>query len=216
MKVVAMIAAGAIAVWLPAGATQATQASQSTEATHVSLFDGTLRGWTVQNSDAGNFAVRDGVLRVEGPRGWLRSGRQYGDFSLQTEFRFVTPDADSGLFVRAVEDGGEFGPGWPNRAYQVQIRNPLTPSRFPPVGGLFRHGMPPGEITFDPALVDKLARGTGEWQTLEVDVEGARLTARFNGTEVLRAGNIANPRGYIGLQGETGVVEFRSIRLLER
>ena len=56
---------------------------------------------------------------------------------------------------------------------------------------------------------------TGEWQTLEVDVIGSRLTARLNGTEVLSAADIANPRGYIGLQAETGTVEFRSIEVRE-
>lgn len=185
------------------------------QAGFVSLFDGTLAGWTIEGTEAGNFSVGDGVLRVEGPGGWLKSGRQYGDFSLRAEFRFVTPDADSGLFVRAAGEG-QFGRGWPNGAYQVQIRNPLTESRFPPVGGLFRHGMPPGEMTFEPALVEKLTRPTGEWQTLEVDVIADRLTVRFNGTEVMRAANIANARGHIGLQGETGVLEFRRLELRER
>jgi len=181
----------------------------------VPLFDGTLTGWVVENSDAGNFSVRDGVLRVEGPSGWLRSAREYGDVSVRVEFRFLTADADSGLFVRAPR-GASFMRGWPNNSYQVQIRNPLTASRLPPVGGLFRHGMPAGETTFDPAVVEMLARPTGEWQTLEADVLGDRLTARFNGTEVLQAGNIATPRGYLGLQGETGILEFRAIEVRER
>jgi hypothetical protein len=181
----------------------------------VRLFDGTLTGWTVENSATGNFTIRDGVLRVEGPGGWLRSQREYGDVSLKTEFRFLTADADSGLFVRARTTGG-FGRGWPNSSYQVQIRNPLTPSRLPPVGGLFRHGMPGGDTSFDAAAVEKLAKPTGDWQLLEVDVIGDRLTVRFNGTEVMRAASIANPTGYIGLQGETGALEFRSIELRER
>lgn len=181
----------------------------------VPLFDGTLNRWVVENSDGGNFSVRDGVLRVEGPSGWLRSEREYGDFTVRTEFRFVTADADSGLFVRASGGGGQFMRGWPNNSYQVQIRNPLTPSRLPPVGGLFRHGTPPGEIAFDAALVEKVARPTGEWQQLEVDVVGDALTARLNGTEVMRAGGLANRSGYIGLQGETGVIEFRSIDIRE-
>ena len=181
----------------------------------VPLFDGTLSGWTIENSEAGNFTVTGGVLRVEGPGGWLRSAREYADFSIRTEFRFVTPDADSGLFVRARSTGG-FGRGWPLNSYQVQIRNPLTESRFPPVGGLFRHGMPAGETIFDPAVVATLTKQTGEWQTLEVDVTGDRLVARFNGTEVLKAGGIANASGYVGLQGETGVLEFRSLDLRVR
>jgi hypothetical protein len=184
-------------------------------ANFVPLFNGTLAGWTVENSEAGNFTVSDGVLRVAGPGGWLRSAREYNDFSLKTEFRFLTPDADSGLFIRARSTGG-FGRGWPTSSYQVQMRNPLTPSRLPPVGGLFRHGMPPGETTFDAAAVEKLARATGDWQTIEVDVMGDRLVARFNGGEVLKAGGIANASGYIGLQGETGVVEFRSLDVRAR
>ena len=46
----------------------------------VPLFDGTLNGWTIESSAAGSFSVRDGVLRVEGPSGWLRSAGQYRDF----------------------------------------------------------------------------------------------------------------------------------------
>jgi hypothetical protein len=179
------------------------------------LFDGTLKGWTIENSEGGNFTVRDGVLRVEGPGGWLKSQQEYGDVSIRVEFRFLTPDADSGLFVRA-SGSGQFGRGWPNGSYQVQIRNPATESRFPPVGGLFRHGMPSGDLSFDPALVEKLNKPAMEWQLLEVDVVGRELTVRLNGTEVMRAGNIANPRGHIGLQGETGALEFRRVDIRER
>jgi hypothetical protein len=181
----------------------------------VSLFDGTLEGWTIENTEAGNFSVRDGMLRVEAPNGWLRSQREYGDFTLRAEFRFATDDADSGIFVRAAGDA-PFMRGWPNNSYQVQIRNPATASRFPPVGGIFRHGTAPGETTFDAAAVEKLARPTGEWQSLEIDVIGSVLVVRFNGTEVTRAENIANARGAIGLQGEVGAVEFRSIEIRER
>jgi hypothetical protein len=181
----------------------------------VRLFDGTLTGWTVENTTAGNFTVRDGLLRVEGPGGWVRSEREYADVSIRLEFRFLTPDADSGLFVRAKTTGG-FGRGWPDSSYQVQIRNPATASRLPPVGGLFRHGVPAGETSFDAAAVEKAAKPTGEWQTLEVDVVGDRLTARLNGTEVLRAATIVNPAGYIGLQGETGALDIRVIELRER
>ena len=180
----------------------------------VRLFDGTLNGWVIENTQAGNISVRDGVLRVEAASGWLRSAREYGDVVIRTEFRFVTADADSGLFVRA-SGAGQFMRGWPNNSYQVQIRNPATASRLPPVGGLFRHGMPPGPTKFDAAIVEKVARPTGEWQTLEVEVTGNRLTARLNGTDVLEAMEIANPRGFIGLQAEAGTVEFRSIEVRE-
>lgn len=181
----------------------------------VSLFDGTLNGWVVENTTAGNFTVSNDVLRVEGPNGWLRSERQYGDFALRIEFRSVTPDADSGVFIRAVGDT-PFMRGWPNNSYQVQVRDPSMPSPFPPVGGLFRHGTAAGETSLDQEAVTRAFSGTGEWQVLEIDVAGDRLLVRLNGTEVLKAGNILNSPGYIGIQGETGVMEYRVIEISER
>ena len=176
------------------------------------LFHGTLEGWVVENTTAGNFTIRDGAIHVEAPSGWLRSERQYTDFVLRLQFRFLTPDADSGIFVRAPL-GPQFMRGWPNNAYQVQVRNPATASRLPPVGGLFRHGMPAGTLTFDPGVVEKLSRGTGEWQDLEITVVADTLTVRFNGTEITRAGNIARQAGHIGIQAETGALEYRALQI---
>jgi hypothetical protein len=181
----------------------------------VPLFDGTLKGWVVENTTANSFAVTAGVLRVEGPSGWIRTERQFTDFSARLQFRFLTADADSGVFFRTT-GATEFMRGWPNNGYQVQVRNPATQSRLPAVGGLFRHGMPPGEITFDQPLVEKLSRGTGEWQELAFTIAGDTLTVRFNGTEVTRAANVVRQAGYIGLQAEVGALEFRSIDVSER
>ncbi len=178
----------------------------------VPLFEGTMKGWVAENATAKNFTVTDGVLRVEGPSGWLRTERQFTDFTARLQFRFVTADADSGVFFRTT-GATQFMRGWPNNGYQVQVRNPATQSRLPAVGGLFRHGMPPGEITFDQPLVEKLSRGTGEWQELTFTVAGETLTVHFNGTEVTRAANIVKQPGYIGLQAEVGVVEFRAIEV---
>ena len=178
----------------------------------VPLFDGTLKGWTIENTTAGNIKVVDGVLRVEAPSGWLRSERQYTDFTLRTQFRFLTDDADSGVFFRAA-GATPFMRGWPNNSYQVQVHNPATAKRFPPVGGLFRHGMPPGEISFDAALVAKLSRGTGAWQDLEITVAGNALVVSVNGTTVTRAANITSQAGYIGFQAEAGIVEYRAIEI---
>ena len=103
--------------------------------------------------------------------------------------------------------------GWPNNAYQVQLRNPAGKSFLPAAGGLFRHGMPQGDLKYDQAAVEKLSRGTNEWEDLELTVTGDTLTVRFNGSEVTRAGNIVRQPGYVGLQAETGSLEFRSIEI---
>ena len=178
-------------------------------------LEGALRNWSLQGTTASNFSSRDGVLRVEGPAGWLRSDRQYGDFVMRAEFRFLTADADSGIFLRAT-DNTAFMRGWPNGSYQVQVRVPTTPSPLPPLGGIFRHGTPNGETAFDAELVRKLFRGLNEWHTLEVDVAGDRLIVRLDGQEITRAANIGNSPGYLGIQGESGALEYRNIEIRPR
>ncbi len=186
----------------------------------VSLFDGeTLGGWTVENSDGANFSVANGVLRVEGPQGWLRSAAAYGDFTLQVEFRFLTDDADSGVFVRAASPPSEiFIRGWPANSYQVQIRNMATNRTTQPlwIGNLYRHRIAPGETRYDSDAAARAFRPTGAWQTAEIAVAGPRLTVVLNGIATTEADDLVNARGHIGIQGETGVVEYRRIAIAER
>src|SRR5688572_23768697 len=160
----------------------------------VPLFDGTLNGWTVQNGTSNNFTVRDGVLHVEGPAGWLRSAREYRDFVLRTEVRLLTPDADSGLFVRAV-GSSIFMRGWPGDSYQVQVRVPTAPGPLPPIGGIFRHGTPPGTNAVNVDALRKAFSGLGEWQRLEVEVASTTLLVRLNGVEITRADAIVHRPG---------------------
>ncbi|MEX2381880.1 MAG: DUF1080 domain-containing protein [Opitutales bacterium] len=181
----------------------------------IELFDGTLDGWVIENTEADNFTVSDGILRVEEPEGWLRSEEQYSDFMLRIEFRFLTEDADSGIFIRSPGEEA-FSRGWPNRSYQIQMRNPLGESRFPPIGGIFRHGRPDGETIFDPEDAARLSTGTDEWQLLEIEVIGEELKVWLNEELLTEAKNILNETGYIGIQGETGAFEFRSIKIAER
>lgn len=178
------------------------------------LLDDGLSRWTVENTTAGNFVMADGILEVREPEGWLKSVERYGDFTLAVEFRFMTDDADSGVFVRALGEN-EFVRGWPNQSYQVQLRNPIGESPFPPVGGLFRHGMANGETDYDEDLARATSLPTGEWQTLDIRVEGDVLTVVLNDTEITTARGLGNSPGYIGIQGETGTLQFRSIRLTE-
>jgi hypothetical protein len=181
----------------------------------VTLFDGTLEGWTPVNTDGDRFTIVDGLLRVEGGAGWLRADNQYTDFTLRAEFRWLTEDADSGIYVRAVADS-EFIRGWPNNSYQVQVRDPAGESRFPPVGGLFRHGTPPGDHLLDETALDRAYRGTGEWHTIEIEMIGTTLRVVLNGIEISRSENITNAAGFIGLQSELGSMEYRSIEIAER
>jgi hypothetical protein len=181
----------------------------------VPLFNGRdLDGWVVENSTSGNFTVRDGLLRVEGPQGWLRSAETYTNFALRVEVRFLTTDADSGVFLRAPGPASNiFIRGWPANAYQVQVRDMSVNRTTNPfwAGNLYRHRVAPGETTFlaDAALA--AVRPTQEWQLFEIEAVGERIRVRLNGTPVTDAAGIVNPAGFIGIQGETGALEYRRI-----
>ncbi len=179
------------------------------------LLDRSLDGWTVENTTPEKFSLTDGVLRTEGPDGWLRSPKRYGNFRLRFEFRFLAENSDSGVFLRAAGTG-LFMRGWPNESYQVQLLKPTDPTaRFPGVGGLFRHGRPPGETRFDRADAQRLAKGVGDWQTLEVEAVGSKVTIWFNGQLLSVSEGVDPAPGFIGFQGEVGQVEYRDIRIKE-
>lgn len=178
----------------------------------TSLFDGTLERATIENGGA--FAIENGVLRADGPEGWLRFPGNFRDFRLRVELRFLTDNADSGVFFRALPDGA-FARGWPNKSYQVQLLNPASGSTLPLVGGLFRHGMPPGETAFDRDAARAAFTGTNEWQLLEIEVIGSGVAVRLNGMPVTTASGITDVAGFVGIQGETNTVEFRRIDIQE-
>lgn len=195
-------------------------AAQSPAGEFKPLFDGkSLSGWVVENSSGENFTVRDGALRVEGPEGWLRSTEQYGNFDLRVEFRFLTDDSDSGVFVRAPGPASNvFVRGWPANSYQVQTRDISSNKTTNPIwiGNLYRHRTPPGDTAYDADAAARAVRPTGEWQVFDIQVMDDRITVKLNGTDVLQASGLVNPRGYLGLQGESGIVEYRDVSIRVR
>lgn len=180
------------------------------------LFADGLAGWTPLNTTEPSFAYDDGVLRVSGTQGWLRSPREYADFELRGQVRFVEADADSGIFLR-VEAGTDFILGWPGDAYQVQMReisgnqsdNPL------PLVHLYRHRVADGVTDYRRERVFALYTGVGAWQDFTIRVTGTALTVDLNGERVTEAEGLENARGYLGFQSEAGVIEYRNLTLRE-
>lgn len=167
------------------------------EAGFVSLFDGkSLEGWTIMNG--GKFTAEDGVIKLNGGRGWLRSNKQYTDFVLRFEVRWLKPKQDSGIFLRASEEGSN----WPNRRYEVQCQNS---ERVAKIFG--------AKEDRNIELATSLLKDVGEWQTYEIRCIGKQLEVIFNGKLVNTSDALEVRSGYIGLQGEGGVLEFRHLRI---
>ena len=148
------------------------------------LFDGkTLNNWVVDGSQySKNFSVRDGLLRIEGEGGWLRSSRQYEDFTLRLRFRYLTDDPSggrigvSGVFLRT-PGTSTYQSGWPDNSLEVQLAirqggRPAIPGDARWGGAVLRHGNLGGPTSFDTRTALLSYGKTGDWQTLEIQAIG--------------------------------------------
>jgi uncharacterized protein len=173
------------------------------------LFNGwNLEGWSIQNG--GRFSVEDGILKLDGGTGWLRSEKTYADFKLVIEFRFLEPKANSGIFVRTGPTSNKDENGWPDNGYQVQCMDSVTSK---PLATMIPYGAPPFETESDLEALKKAYKPVGEWQTFEITAKGESLEVKLNGVLVTTARSIKNSEGHIGIQGEHGRLEFRKIEL---
>jgi hypothetical protein len=197
---------GLILAWIGSGL--AALAAAADDASLSSLFDGkTLGGWSLEHTD--HFLVRDGVIRADGGTGWLRSAKVYKNFELQAEYRVIKKGSDSGILFRASGASTAKEPFWPVKCFQLEIvdgESNLT---------LFGHGQPPPRFERRADALKKATKPTGEWQRIGLKVSGARAQVSLNGTLVTTGDALQEVEGYIGLQGENGVLEWRELKIRE-
>jgi hypothetical protein len=172
-------------------------AAGNTEEQFVSLFDGkTLDGWHLMNN--AQFAAEDGVIKLNGGSGWLRSEKEYSDFILQIEFRFLKPEQDGGVFLRAKKESEN----WPEN-YELQVENT---NRMAKIWG--------AEHDLNVDLVQKVLKPIDEWNEYDIKLVGSKIEVRLNGELVSTSEDMGGlTKGYIGLQGENGFHEYRNIRI---
>ncbi len=180
------------------------------EVESIALFNGeTLDGWVVENG--GQFSVVDGLLRVDRGVGWLRSEDEFEDFELEVVFRFLERDANSGVFVRTGATSKQDDNGWPDNGYQIQCRE--TTSGDYPIAALIPYGAPSFASTSDLDAIVRAYRPIGEWNRFDIVCVGETLTVSLNGIAVTTAESIKNRGGHVGIQGENGLLEFKTVRL---
>jgi len=158
------------------------------------LFDGeSLFGWHDEcNAD---WRIDDGAIVVtEGEVGLLRTTTQFDNYVLKVDFRSAT-GTNSGIFLRT-------SPSPQNPAddcYELNIAD--SDNAFPTCSLVARQK---AEGDFD----------SDDWQSFEVTMNGSRVAIKLDGKRVL---DYTDPkplgRGFIGLQHNSGKVEFRNIKL---
>ena len=167
------------------------------------LFDGkSLDGWKLVNTKD-NFFAHDGVLVMNKGAGWLASDKTYRDFELRLTYRFVTPGADSGVFIRASLEGKN----WTARGYQVQNMDNQT------LGKIVGMGIPRPRGTNDEEAARRAKNPAGEWNELVIRVKGKNGSVSLNGKEVATSDQLDLEDGHVGLQAEGGILEFKKIQI---
>lgn len=232
-----VVAVGLCAGWASLGDAQAPADAPTLPATPpapagpVPLFDGhSLAGWVIDGGDPGEWRVEDGTLVTtgtkHGPRTWLLSEREYGDFRVRFEYR-LEAGGNSGFAFRAVPGecpaltpGGKPSPGPYHQ--QIELSDDLSPRWA---------NIPTGQVngaavSTGPALKPRRTgrpRPPGEWNRMEVEFRGQQVRVRVNGEDILAddlnrligMGSaypaLYRTRGRIGFQQQVKTVAFRNI-----
>jgi hypothetical protein len=171
------------------------------------LFNGKdMSGW--KHVGPGEFTVENGMLKTSGGMGLLwYEPQQFGNTTIRVVFKTTGPRDNSGVYIRMAEKPHDAWYGVHN-GYEVQID--AAGDEWHCTGALYSL-----------SKVSKHAqKAAGEWNTMEIVLEGQRTTVVLNGEKVndfkgdqpvperhMWFEPIRGPRpdvGYIGLQNHDG------------
>jgi hypothetical protein len=165
----------------------------------INLFDGTtLFGWASNREDI-NWAVVDGTISADsGSNGLLLTSVPFADYELHCEFN-AAEGTNSGLFLRTLFDPKAVTAD----CYELNIAD-AQPEGF--LTGSFVGR----KQTAEPI------KGSGGWKTFDVVVDGNSFRVKLDGQEVMNYLD-ETPQvrrsGLIGLQKNSGKIQFRNVRL---
>ena len=139
------------------------------------LFNGKdLTGW--EQVGPGEFVVEDGLLKTVGGMGMiLYPAEKFGDVVFKVVFKVKDNDCNSGVFIRLPEKPAD-AMAAVNAGYEVQIDNGTRH-----VGGEYHCTGVLYSLTKAKAHPQKKV---GEWNTMEITLDGLRTIVLLNGTLV--------------------------------
>lgn len=180
------------------------------------LFNGKdLTGWRMVGP--GRFLVEDGMLKTEGGMGLLYyTGQKFGNQTIHVVFKTASARANSGVYIRMPDAPGDPWYGVHN-GYEVQID--AAGDEWHCTGALYSLSK----------VTKRTQKPGGEWNTMDIQIEGKKTTVMLNGEKVNEFLNdqavpvrkewfepVRGPRadfGYIGLQNhdQASTVYFREV-----
>ncbi|MEN9733957.1 MAG: hypothetical protein RLZ45_1952 [Verrucomicrobiota bacterium] len=198
------------------------EAAEAPDAGFKPLFNGRdLRGWVNVNCAPETFTVRDGMIHCDGvPTGALRTERQYENFILELEWRHLKAGGNAGVFIWS---GPMPALGQPFlRAIEVQVLDHGYGKSdwFTTHGDIFPiHGssMKPFAPSRGDRSFPKESRSLGapEWNHYRIVATNGVIRLSVNGAEVSGGTDCHWRRGYIALESEGGIVDWRNLRIRE-
>lgn len=189
----------------------------------VALFNGrNLDGWVLVNTPADTWSIQDGMLVCSGkPTGEIRTERMYQNFELEVEWRHMVPGGNAGIFVWADDITARGVPF--HRSVEVQVLDhgygsgpghtthgdifPIHGATMEPVNGRGGNRAFPSE---------ERALPSPQWNHYRIVCQDGNIQLAVNG-KVVTEGRQSNPsKGYICIESEGGVVQYRGLWLRER
>jgi hypothetical protein len=171
------------------------------KAAWVPLFNGKdLAGW--KNNGEEKWVVERGTILCESAAnkyGYLTTEKTYGDFNLRLKFKGEAA-GNSGVFFHARIAGIDPEHGPDIEGMQVEV----DPNVGKHTGGLYESGGRGWAAM--PTADGEQALKSGEWNDLEVSVQGNHIVTQLNGVKIVDFSDPA-PKftdGVIGLQIHTG------------
>ena len=207
---------------------------QAAEPERRQLFNGKdLDGW--EHVGPGRVYVEDGLMKTEGGMGLLwYTPEKLGDCTLRVVFRTSSADDNSGIFIRIPKPPRD---PWQavNWGYEIQILGswPETYERSEHQQTQGDDWHTTGAIYSISAALKHPQKPGGEWNTMEIHLDGDRTVVFLNGEKVndyLEGSRVPvrqhdyepvrgprPQRGYIGIQNhhEPQTVHYREISVVE-
>jgi hypothetical protein len=186
------------------------------------LFNGRdLAGWVSVNCAPETWSVREGMIHCTGkPICELRTERMYENFILELEYMHLEPGGNAGVFIwgdALTARGQPFV-----RAIEVQVLDGRNTENYTSHGDVFPiHGAgmtpdrphPGGWMRSLPS--ERRAKPAGEWNHYRITAKDGTIKLAVNGAEVSGGYHISPRKGYIHLESEGGVVQWRTLRIRE-
>ncbi|MDR2883371.1 MAG: DUF1080 domain-containing protein [Alistipes sp.] len=181
----------------------------------IELFNGTdLTGWvgylTADSLDtAKEFTVRDGVICLSGPMGYIRTEATYTDYKLEVEWRWPGEPTNSGIFQRMqLPDQGL------PQCFECQLMSGSAGDLLGLAGARTAEiADRSGSVVVIPKISGSSELPAGQWNRAEIVCLGGEITVTINDVLQNKATGMSLPGGHIALQSEGGPVEFRNVRL---